>query len=1157
MTNFNFLLKEFPQLYHEAKDAEQHTFTAPRFSALLCRSTIEKAVNWLYENDEDLEFPYDNKLASLLSNQDFKNILKPSMYRELDVVRRTGNNAAHGKKVSQHQALQSLKFIFRFLSFISVYYSEESPLTPLFNETLIPTGKEDDKSNKELKDKAAALEEQVSSLQKERDDREALMAQNELLRKQVEQQLKELSQRKLERQQTVIEDEVIPQLSSEAATRKLLIDVMLAEAGWDNLNQGRELEYPVVGMPSSTNSSGNGFADYVLWGDNGKPLAVIEAKSTLHESEKGKHQAFLYANCLEQMTGQRPVIFYTNGYENYIWDDTFYNRAREVYGFYTKEELQLLIDRRTTRKDVREFKVNTDIAGRYYQLEAIKRVAENLVVTNTEGELKGNSREALLVMATGSGKTRTAAAIVDMLTKSNWAKRILFLADRTALVSQAKNSFKEQLPHLSAIDLTKEKEDNGTRLVFSTYPTIMNKIDSLKNDDGRFYGVGHFDAIIIDEAHRSVYQKYQAIFDYFDCLLIGLTATPKKEVDRNTYGLFGIEDDNPTFSYELNQAVSDKFLVPPKAIKVPIKYPLEGVKYNDLSDEDKLKFEELFGNQFEEKETVDLNIPGEKFKDAEISKSQINKFLFNTDTVDKVLDYVLTHGIKVAGGDKLGKTIVFAKNHKHAVFIQERFEKNYPQYGKGNFLQVIDNYQTKAQDILEKFCDDKEELEPQIAVSVDMMDTGVDAPRVVNLVFFKPVKSYAKYWQMIGRGTRLRPNLFAPNQHKEFFMLFDFCSNIEFFEDNPEGITASVIKGLSQRIFETKLDVVLAIRGSVNATEEQDDLANEYTNQLHQVICGLDKNRFEVKKVLRTVDKYSIISSWQNINKGDVIEIQENLSKLASNTDEEKAKRFDLLNLKFMLALIAGDDSVEAFISNIWNIGKKLQEKRNIPMVQEKLPFIKTIQTDVFWENVSVNNIEKVRLELRDLIKFLEEENLTPVYSTFEDEIYLDQVAETNILDGYTKHTSYKERVESFIRKNKSNLVISKLHKNIPITQIELELLESFVFNDEVGSKQEYTNTYDISLAKFVRSVVGLDIEVANQLFADFIQSHDLSPIQITFINKMKEFLNQNGVLEKSLLVEQPPFTTTHDEGIMGLFEENDVVQLVGIIDKVNMLSIA
>ena len=697
------------------------------------------------------------------------------------------------------------------------------------------------------------------------------------------------------------------------------------------------------------------------------------------------------------------------------------------------------------------------------------------------------------------------------------------------------------------------------RLVFSTYPTIMNKIDSLKNEDGRFYGVGHFDAIIIDEAHRSVYQKYQAIFDYFDCLLIGLTATPKKEVDRNTYGLFGIEDDNPTFSYELNQAVSDKFLVPPKAIKVPVKFPLEGVKYNELSDKDKEKFEELFGNHFDQKTTeVELTVPKGKFENLEISKGLINKFLFNIDTVDKVLDYVLTNGIKVAGGDKIGKTIIFAKNHKHAVFIQERFEKNYPQYGKGNFLQIIDNYQTKAQDILEKFCDDKEELEPQIAVSVDMMDTGVDAPRVVNLVFFKAVRSYAKYWQMIGRGTRLRPNLFAPKEDKEFFMLFDFCSNIEFFEDNPDGYIGAVSKGLSQRIFETKLDVVLGIRASVNATVSQDELAKTYTNQLYQTINGLDRERFEVKKVLRSVDKYSTLSNWENINKGDVIEIQEQLSNLASNSDEEKAKRFDLLNLKFMVALLSDEDGkVKNFIGNIWSISTKLQEKRNIPMIQEKLPFIKTLQTEQFWESVSVHKIEKVREELRDLIKFLEEESLTPVYSNFEDKIYLGKVEEADILKGYTKHTSYKERVEAFIRKNKSNLVISKLHKNIPITEVELKLLESFVFNEEVGSKQEYSDRYDVPLAKFVRSVVGLDIEVANQLFADFIQSHDLSPIQITFINKMKEFLNQNGVLEKSLLVEQPPFTTTHDEGIMGLFEENDVVQLVSIIDKVNNLSIA
>ena len=378
-------------------------------------------------------------------------------------------------------------------------------------------------------------------------------------------------------------------------------------------------------MPKSTNPSGIGYVDYVLWGKDGKPLAVVEAKRTMADARKGRHQAELYADCLETNAGHNAlVIFYTNGFETFIWDDTFYT-DREIQGFYTQDEIQLLIERRTTRKDLRTFKVNTDIAGRDYQLEAIKRVAENLVVNGKNGGLRGAKRESLLVMATGSGKTRTAAAIVDMLTKCNWAKRVLFLADRNALVSQAKNAFKEHLEHLSAIDLTKEKEDSNTRLVFSTYPTIINKIDKVKTEEQRFYGVGHFDLIIIDEAHRSVYQKYKAIFDYFDAMIIGLTATPKTEIDRNTYGLFGIEDDNPTFAYELNTAVEQGYLVPPRSISVPLKFQREGIKYAELSDREKEEYEEKFGD------------PSNEEAPEEIGSAALNKWLFNTDTVDKVL----------------------------------------------------------------------------------------------------------------------------------------------------------------------------------------------------------------------------------------------------------------------------------------------------------------------------------------------------------------------------------------------------------------------------------------------------------------------------------------------------------------------------------------
>jgi len=1141
MSNFDFIKIDFPELYKQSVEAEKYVFTAPKYAALQCRITLELTLNWLYDNDPDYQRPYDTTLAALMYHDDFKKDINSTLLNELTLVRKIGNAAAHGKRVNNKEALICLRSTFRLLSFIGINYNEVSPIIPAFNEAIIPTGEVNDKTIKELQEKSDALEKLLSEKKIQLEKTLELQKENELLKLQLDKQQQLVKERKQERQIDVDFEEVIPILNSETDTRKLFIDVLLKEAGWDNLKLHRDLEYKVIGMPVSVNPSGIGYVDYVLWDDNGMPLAVIEAKKTLHDSKKGKHQAVLYANCLEQMTSQRPIIFYTNGFETHVWDDLFYPE-RKVSGFYTKDELQYIIERRNTRKDLRQFQVNRDIAGRPYQLEAIKRVAEALVVTN-QNQLKGKNREALLVMATGSGKTRVSAAIVDMLTKSHWAKRVLFLADRNALVTQAKNAFKEHVPHLSAIDLTKEKEDNGTRLVFSTYPTIMNRIDSLKNDDGRFYGAGHFDVIIIDEAHRSVYQKYRAIFEYFDTILIGLTATPKKDIDHNTYSLFNIEDDNPTFAYELNQAVQDKFLVPPKALDVPVKFVHEGIKYSELSDADKLKFEETF---------ID-GASGDE-EDIEISKSAINKFLFNNETVDVVLDYLMTHGIKVEGGDKLGKTIIFAKNHKHAVFIEDRFNKNYPEWS-GKFLRVIDNYESKAQDILEKFCEDKKELEPQIAVSVDMMDTGVDAPRVVNLVFFKQVKSYAKFWQMIGRGTRLRPDLFGPGMDKECFMIFDICDNFSFFNEFPDGIKATNSKSLSEKIFEAKLNVLMTIRDNPESTQEEDALALNYTNQLHDVISNLNQDRFEVRKHWNLVTEFKNRSRWDNLSIGDVHDLSSNLSGLGAynEDDDELAKRFDLLVLNFQLVLLSGNKKAEeTYVKQIYNIAKNLYKKRNIPKVNEKLGLIRQIQEEEFWRNTNVNIAENLRVELRDLLKFIEKEQVKTVYTDFSDEIQLHKVKEVDIMPTYSRLKSYKDRVESFIRKNKSHLVIDKLHKNIPITPKELELLETFLFNEELGTKEEYENEYgEQPLGIFIRSIVGLDIEVVNSLFANFIEDKNLKPVQITFIQTLINYLNNNGTLDKKLLT-QPPFNEASDDGIIGLFEEHDVRKIVSIINQVN-----
>lgn len=1144
MSNFTFLQVDFPDLHDEAVEAERLTRLSPKAASILCRSTLERAINWLYDHDAKLSRPFKSELSALMHEYCFASQFNRTMLAELHVIRKTGNIAAHGGRVSAQDALASLKYLFRFLRYLVTYFGRQVPETQVFDEGLIPQGVAQTESTAQIEAlrQALALKEQAE--REAEQVRERQLAENAALRAQLAQQQAqlqaELAARRQSREQSVRFEQAVPLVVSESETRRRYIDIALRECGWDNLRAGVELEFEVSGMPLSTNPSGRGYADYVLWDDDGLPLAVIEAKKTMVDVRRGRHQAELYADCLERMTGQRPVIFYSNGFETYLWDDCFYPE-REVQGFYGKEALRLMIARRQSRLDLRTFAVDREIAGRAYQLEAIARVAENWCAVNAQGQLRGRARQSLLVMATGSGKTRTAAALVDMLSRCNWAKRVLFLADRNALVTQAKNAFNEYLPHLSAIDLTRESEDNGTRLVFSTYPTIMNRIDEVQ-DDQRFYGVDHFDLIIIDEAHRSVYQKYKAIFEYFDALLVGLTATPKTDIDHNTYGLFGIEDDNPTFAYELDSAVRDGYLVPPKAQSVPLKFLREGVKYKELSQREQAQYEEKFGD------------PSTGEVPDEIDSSALNQWLFNTDTVDQVLHHLMSAGVKVQSGERLGKTIIFAKNHQHALFIEQRFNQNYPEYG-GKFLRVIDNYETKAQSLLEAFVDKYQESDPQIAVSVDMMDTGVDAPRVVNLVFFKAVKSATKFWQMIGRGTRLCPDLFGVGRDKTEFVIFDFCQNFEFFDVQPDGVKTSVVKSLTQRTFEAKLALALAVRAKVDSREQERALAEAYVDELYQRIAGLDKARFVVKAQLRYVTEYSVKSRWQSVSQSDQLDIQTHLSALVLPDvgDDEGAKRFDLLVLNFQLALLKGTSGTDAWASKVSRTAQDLLSKQNIPAVAQQVDLLREVQTELFWRGVDVPRLEEVRLALRDLIKYLDKAILPIIETAFEDELDLSRVETRDILPVYSRLQNYKDRVESYVREHSNHLVIHKLKMNKPITEAELNLLEEILFkNSRLGTRQDYMEAYgDQPLGVFVRSIVGLDIQAAQAVFAEFIQAGNLSADQMTFINNIIRYLSKNGVIDKAMLF-QPPFTHIHQDGLVGVFDENQVGQVIQLVNRVN-----
>jgi type I restriction enzyme R subunit len=664
-----------------------------------------------------------------------------------------GNIAVHDStSITERDALNLVQELFHVLYWLCRSYAPDGRTLPAlnFDRNLIPqpaAPASQDLSHAQLQELEAQLS-QANEMRRIAEER----------KQQTEQQLETL---KAEIAALKQQNEAVPDTHdyNEADTRRYLIDVLLKEAGW-NIHQPQWTEYEVQGMPNDT---GKGYVDYILWGADGKPLALIEAKRTRKSADAGKHQAELYANCLENQFGQRPVIFYSNGYETWIWDDLNYP-PRPIQGFLKKDELERLIFRRTHRKRLHLVQVNPSIVERSYQTEAIRRITE------TFDEKKG--RKALLVMATGTGKTRTAIALVDLLMKGNWVKRVLFLADRNALLTQALRAFKTHLPTVTPIDLTKNKVVESANVVLSTYPTMLNYIDRVE-ETGRILSPGHFDLVIVDEAHRSIYKKYRALFEYFDTLLVGLTATPRTEVDRDTYRLFDLEAGVPTFAYELNDAIQDGYLVPPKGVDVPFKFLRKGVKYAELSPQEQEEYEEKFRDE-------DTGVIPDQ-----VNAAALNQWLFNINTVDQALKLLMQKGLKVEGGDRLGKTIIFARNHAHAEFIVKRFDINYPHY-KGKFAQVIDSHNSYAQNLLDDFSE--ADKQPIIAVSVDMLDTGVDVPEVVNLVFFKPVYTPVKFNQMIGRGTRLCPDLFAVGEDKTEFKVFDLCGNFDFLEQEiPEA----------------------------------------------------------------------------------------------------------------------------------------------------------------------------------------------------------------------------------------------------------------------------------------------------------------------------------------------------------------------------------
>jgi len=1111
--NFEILRNGWPELAALGAFAEAYAHPDPASALVKLRLFAENLTKDLYR-DLRLPKPDQPTFIDLLKNHAFAAITPKVVLDKLHAIRIHGNKAAHGESVKAQKAIWLLQEAYDLGRWMFVQYGngERESIPPFSDPAPKPAaeGTAQSRQRRQILEKLAAQEAQMQALLGE-------LEETRKAQKVAKKEAEELKSLAASASSTANALEF-----SEDETRTRLIDSQLASAGWDvalglesTAEVGKEIE--VEHQPTD---SGLGYADYVLWDDNGNPLAVVEAKKTSVDAERGRQQAKLYADGLEKMRGYRPVIFYTNGFDIWIWDDAQGFPPRKLFGFYSKDSLQYLANfQRAEREPLDTIEINETIVNRLYQIEAIKRVGERF---------SDKHRRALIVQATGTGKTRVAIALTDLLIRAGWVKRVLFLCDRRELRKQAKNAYNDFLSEPIRIVTSRVKPDASERIFLATYPAMQKVFQS--------FDVGFFDLIISDESHRSIYNVYGDIFRYFDCHQIGLTATPVDFVTRSTFRLFDCEGQLPTANYDLEQAVDDEWLTPFEVFEHTTEFLREGITLDSLTKE-----------QIEE-----LEEQGEDPSQYDFTSEQVDKIIYNKDTNRAILRNLMENGLRDATDQVPGKSIVFARNHQHAVLMRQLFDEMYPQYG-GKFCQVIDNYDPRAEQLIDDFKGEGTNNDLTIAISVDMLDTGIDIPELLNLVFAKPIKSPVKFWQMIGRGTRLCEDLFGPGEDKTIFRIFDHWGNFERHEMGYRPAEPVQGKSMTQLLFEERLLLaetalqkseisvfemaVGLVAADIAALPDESIAVREKWKEIHSLSAPATLQTFSPMTVARLRQDIASLMQWRNIRgRGD-------------------AYALDLLAARMQNALIRGSSKLDDLKVELMDRLAALQMHLN--PVREKAETIKLVKSDGFWKKPSIQALEDVRQPLREIMHHRERGGVTSpppkIVDITEDESTLQYGRRSTSLRSVDMK-AYQQIVEAELKKHfDKDPTLRKIRAGKPVSHADIEALVSLVLTQSPNASRDVLEDFFRSTAEHleyaIRTIIGMESKAVAEKFSEFARKHPkLTAKQTRFLGLLQNHIARYGSITVDRLYEQP-FTVVDADGIDGVFQtEQEIEDLLRVV---------